>query len=109
MAELHIMILVLNWYTEYRITNGLFQKEAKYGGQGHTSLKEHPEFLGLLPLEIPDKTKLHPWTLQKIVLHLLEMLMPETKTSGNFTWFFLVLDYPFLFVFLSSRIAQSKN
>ena len=64
---------------------GYSRKKPNRGGQGHTSLKEHPEFLGLLPLEIPDKTKVHPWTLQKIVLHLLEMLMPETKTSGNFT------------------------
>ena len=63
---------------------GYSRKKPNRGGQGHTSLKEHPEFLGLLPLEILDKTKLHPWTLQKIVLHLLEMLMPETKTSGNF-------------------------
>ena len=38
-----------------------------------------------LPLEIPDKTKLHPWKLRKILIHPLEILRPETKAPGNST------------------------
>ena len=33
-----------------------------------------------LPLEIPDKTKLHPWKFRKIVLHPLEIPRSKTKT-----------------------------
>ena len=41
-----------------------------------------------LPLEIPDKTKLHPWKIHKIVLHGFEIPRPETKTPGTSAFFF---------------------
>ena len=43
----------------------------------------------LYPLEIPDKSKLHPWTLWKPALHPLEIPRPKTKTPGDSTYFFL--------------------
>ena len=52
-----------------------------------------------LPLEIPDKTKLHPWKFCKIVLHHWEIPRPKTKTPGNSTWFFLGHPWKFHFVF----------
>ena len=36
-----------------------------------------------VPLEIPSKTKLHPWKNSTIMLHLLEISRPKTKTPGN--------------------------
>ena len=43
------------------------------------------KFLGLIlyPLEIPDKTRLHPQRLHITVLHPSEILSPQTKTPGN--------------------------
>ena len=38
-----------------------------------------------LSLEIPEKSKLHPWTFHKIVSHHLEILKPETKIPGSST------------------------
>ena len=52
-----------------------------------------------LPLEIPDKTKLHPWKIHKIVLHVFEIPRPETKTPGTSTLFFLGYPWKFHFVF----------
>ena len=45
------------------------------------------KILGFLfyPLEIPDKTSLHPYKLYIIVLHHSETLRPKTKTRGNST------------------------
>ena len=42
-----------------------------------------------LSLEIPDKTKLHPWKFHKTVLHPLKIPRPKTKTHGESTLFFL--------------------
>ena len=42
-----------------------------------------------LPLEIPDRTKLHPWKSHKIVLDPLKIPRPKTKTPVNSTLFFL--------------------
>ena len=38
-----------------------------------------------LSLEIPEKSKLHPWTFHRIVSHHLEILKPETKIPGSST------------------------
>ena len=58
-----------------------------------------------LPLEIPDKTKLTPWIFHKIVLDLLEIPRPKTKTLGNSTLFFLGHPWKFhmLFLWYSSK------
>ena len=53
-----------------------------------------------LPLEIPDKTKLTPWIFHKIVLDLLEIPRPKTKTLGNSTLFFLGHSWKFHMLFL---------
>ena len=42
-----------------------------------------------LPLEIPDKRKLHLWKFHKFLLDPLEIPRPKTKTPGNSTLFFL--------------------
>ena len=50
---------------------GLFQKKTKQGreGWGHV-FEKNPEIFHFftLPLEISDKTKLHPWKFHKILL-----------------------------------------
>ena len=78
--------------------NRLFQKTSKQRqGWGKT-----PELLRFttLPLEIPDKIKLHSWKFHKIVLHPLEFLRSETKTNGNLAWYFLLpLQIPFPYFF----------
>ena len=51
-----------------------------------------------LPLEISEKTKLHPWKFHKIVLHPLEIPRPKTKTTGNSSLFFLGHPWKFHFV-----------
>ena len=60
-----------------------------------------------LPLEIPDKTKLHPWKFHKIVLDPLEIPRLKSKTPGKFTLFYLGHPIPHpqppcLFVFWNS-------
>ena len=52
-----------------------------------------------LPLEIPDRTRLHPCKLHKIVLHPSEILRPKMKAPGNSTWLFLDHSQKFLVVF----------
>ena len=47
-----------------------------------------------LPLEIPDKTKLHPWKSHKIVLDPLEISRLKSKTPGKFTLFYLGYPIP---------------
>ena len=73
---------------------GLFQKKSKQGGGVEDILfwKKNPGIFHfyILPLEIPDKTKLNPWKFHKIVLVPLEIPRPKTKTPGNSTLFFLV-------------------
>ena len=51
-----------------------------------------------LPLEILDKTKLHPWIFHKIVLDPVDS-WPKRKTPGNSTLSFLVHPWKFHFVF----------
>ena len=65
-----------------------------------------------------------PWKFHKIVLYPLEFPRPETKTFGNFTWFFLVypwnihilfFQYPWQLhvlsplVWIFSEIVHSRN
>ena len=52
-----------------------------------------------LPMEIPDKTKLNPSILHKLVLNHLEIPRPKTKSSGNSTLFFINHPWKFHFVF----------
>ena len=54
------------------------------GGWGHTSTSH------TLPLEIPNKTRRDFDKLNKILLHILDILTPTTKTQtpGNSTWNF---------------------
>ena len=47
-----------------------------------------------LPLEIPDKTKLHPWKFHKIVLDPSEIPRLKSKTPGKFTLFYLGYPIP---------------
>ena len=71
---------------------GYSRKNTNRGGWGYTLLKNSMEFFIFLtlPLEIPDKTKLNHWIFHKIVLDLLEISRPKTKTPGNSTLFFLL-------------------
>ena len=47
-----------------------------------------------LPLDIPDKTKLHPWKLHKVVIHPLEILRPEAKSPLETPYdFFLITPW----------------
>ena len=52
-----------------------------------------------LHLEIPDKTKPHPWIFHKILLDALEIPKPKIKTPGNSAVFFLGHPWKFQFVF----------
>ena len=65
------------------------EKKNRAGGGGLRTyfFKILPRILRFLtlPLEIPDKTKLHPSKLRKIVLHPSQVLRPTTKTPENFT------------------------
>ena len=47
----------------------------------------------ILSLKISDKRKVPPWKLCKVVLYLLEILRPKTKSNENSTCF---LDHPYL-------------
>ena len=64
---------------------GLFQKKSKQGGLRIYIFEKSPGIFIFftLPLKIPDKTKLNPWIFHKIVLDLLEIARPKTKTPGN--------------------------
>ena len=56
-----------------------------------------------LPLEIPDKMKLHPWKLHKIVLHQLEFPRPKAKTHGIPHDFFWILPVNFTSFYIDPR------
>ena len=73
-------------YIQYRAI-----PEKTEGCRENTFLEKNPENFNFLtlPLEISDKTKLHLWELNKIVLR------PKTKNFGNSTQ--LVLDHPWKF------------
>ena len=80
-----------------QLQKGLFQKKSKRGEWGGLRIYffEKPlEFFIFftLPLEIPDKTQLKPWIFRKIVLDLLEVRRPKTKTPGLeiLHYFFLI-------------------
>ena len=72
--------------------NGLlFQKKNKQDGLRTYFFKNSPgffHFLKFLPGN-PDKINLHCWKFLKIVLYLLEIPRPKTKTPGNSVSFFL--------------------
>ena len=93
---------------------GLFQKKKQGEGGGHrrrgvadeSILFLTPLLSGIfhfftLPLEILEKTKLHPWKFHKILLDPLEVLRPKPKTSGNSTlhYFLVTLGNSTLFKF----------
>ena len=84
------------------IVMGYSRKKTKQGGGWlETYIFELPlEFFIFftLPLEISEKIKLHPWKFHKIVLHLLEIPRPKTKTTGNSSLFFLGHPWKFYFV-----------
>ena len=81
---------------------GYSRKKKKQGGL-RTYFFENPPagifHFFTLPLEIPHKTKLHPWKIHKIVLDPLEIPRPKIKTPGNSTLFFLGHPWKFHFVF----------
>ena len=72
------------------------------------------EFLDRLfisPLEILDRTKLHPSATRNSTrlcyTHPSEILRPKTKTSGYFTWFFLDHPWKFHLLFLQYPYENS--
>ena len=70
-----------DWHPQFSI-NGLFQKKNKNKWDwGNTFFKTPTGIFRffILPLEIAEKTKLHPS----------ELLRPKTKSPGNSIWFFL--------------------
>ena len=67
------------------------RKNPNRKGWGHNFWKKTPGIFRFvtLPLEIPDKMKLHSWKLHKTVLHPLEFPRPKAKTYGiphDFFW-----------------------
>ena len=69
---------------------GYSRKNADRVYWGYTLFKTPWKFpFFILPLEIPDKTKLNPWIFHKVVLDPLEILREKTKTPGNSTSIFL--------------------
>ena len=65
-----------------------YSRKKTNGGRGHTFFESPPPpgiYFFPLPLEIPEKTKLH-----KIVLDPLEVRRPKTKTLHILNYFFLV-------------------
>ena len=68
-------------------------KKTNRGCWRHTFLKKSPGIFRLvsLPLEIPNKMKLHLWKFHQIVPHTLQFQRSKTKTHGNFTLFFCLI------------------
>ena len=78
---------------------GLFQKKSSQTG----GVDKDNEISGIfrfvnLPLEIPEKTSLHPWKFYKIVRYHLEIPRSKTKTPIEVPNDFF-LDYPWKFHF----------
>ena len=96
------LILSRTCFLAYAPELGYSRKNPKRGCWGHTFLKKTPGIFRFvtLPLEIPDKMKLHPWKFHQIVSHPLEFPRPKTKTHGNSTVFFCwsYLEIPLLFL-----------
>ena len=90
-------LLLLN----YLSTIGLFQKKSKQGELRIYFFENPPGIFHFftLPLEIRDKIKLNHWIFHKIVLDLLGIPIPKTKTPGNSTLFFLSHPWKFYFIF----------
>ena len=64
------------------------KKKKTWGGGLRTYFFERPPGIFhffILPLEIPGKSKLHPWKLCKPALHPLEIPRSKAKTPGNST------------------------
>ena len=79
---------------------GLFQKKKtnREGGvEDMLLLTPLKYFIFTFPLEIPDKTKLHPWQFHKTVLDSLKIPRSKTKTPRNSTLFFLGHRWKFHF------------
>ena len=71
---LTVMVLFSFVQTQVQLQNGLFQKKLKQGSWGYAFFKPLGLFIFFtLPLEIPGKTKLNPWTFHTIVLDPLEI------------------------------------
>ena len=84
--------------------NGLLQKKKTNGGGLRSWFFEKTlEFFSFftLPLEVPDKTELHPSKFHKIVLYPIEIPMPKVKTPGNSAWFFLGLAWKLCFILIN--------
>ena len=90
---------------------GLFQKKKKQIGRVvedillGTPLKY---FIFTFPLEIPDKTKLHPWQFHKTVLDSLKIPRSKTKTPRNSTLFFLGHRWKFHFANSTKLLLPRK-
>ena len=74
----------------YPVWIGLFQRNPKRGGWGHTFLKKSPGMFKfvILPLEVLENTSFHPWNSWKALWHRLEIPRPKTKTHRISTWVF---------------------
>ena len=94
----------------------------KQGGSGHTFLTTGFFYSFTLPLEIPDKSKLHPWKLFKIVFYIVWKFQDQkprplenphnfflvTPRNSTYPWKIPYPQPPFpLFVFFSG-IDQYK-
>ena len=84
--------------------NGQFQKKKnKWGACSRSFFEKTLEFLSFftLPLEVPDKTELHPSKFHKIALYPIEIPIPKVKTPGNSAWFFLGHAWKFCFILIN--------
>ena len=94
--------------------HGLFQKKEKKQGGLRTYFFENtpPRISNVftLPLVIPDKTKLRPWKLHKVMLDQSEIPRPKPKTSRNY-YFFYFCYYCLLFphYFFSITLGNSSS
>ena len=93
----HIFVDTVKSLLGHGLVLGCSRKKKKTGRVEEILFENAPEIFRCytLPLEIPDKTRLHLWKIHKIVLRPLETLRPKAKNPGKFSWFFL--DHPWKF------------
>ena len=80
-----------------RTRYGLFQEKTKQRRLRIYCFETPLEFFNF-PLEIPDKTKPHPWKFKKTFLEPLEIPRPKTKILANYALFFIGHTWKFHFV-----------